>query len=397
MTWSRSRILVLLIAALALGCGRTREMGVLSPAKEAPAPRSEPRAADRGAPADMAKMSEEAPAELQPQPLPASGGEAAQAASAPAPERRKRIYSGSCSLVVDDVELTKRQLGSFAEANGGYVESASGDTIVLRVPAERFRELFDQVLGFGEVTRSALETQDVSDTFRDLEARLAISQSARERLYRLLERATDVEERLAILREIKRLSEEVERIRLQLDSLERQIAFSRIAVELESRLSAEQLGRQSIPFPWIAELNPLYETLAARRSLPWRWRALPEALGEGFAVVEKRRGLLAESPEGTRLRLGRTRNQPRGDDSFWQKALAYHLGRFYKTVEPVELGPLRGVLLTSKDRDPFVYLVTVCVTGRDLRVLEVFFPTQAALAERLPAVRTALEALEASQ
>jgi hypothetical protein len=301
---------------------------------------------------------------------------------------RKRIYNGFCRLIVDEVEEAKAVLTRFAEQNGGYVEKAFENTIVLRVPAPRFRELFEDILDKGELLYKSIETFDVSDYFRDQETRLRFAERARRRLYALLERTDDVEEKLAILREIKRLSEEIERISLRLGSLERQISFSRITVELVPRLPVGQLSKEDIPFPWIASLEPVYGSLPrlrGRASLP---------LGEDFAVLEKRRSFRAESSGGTRVRIGSTQNQPRGNENFWQQALLHHLNPYYKTADPLEVGSLRGALFTSKDRNPYAYLVAVRAKGGRLYVVEVFFPDLEARAKHLADIREALLVLE---
>lgn len=304
------------------------------------------------------------------------------------PAERKRIYSGFCRLLVDEIEEAKADLTRFAEQNGGYVERAFENTIVLRVPASRFRGLFEEILDKGELLYKSIETFDVSDYFRDQETRLHIAERARGRLYTLLERTGDVEERLAILREIRRLSEEIEGIRLRLENLERQISFSRITVELVPRLPVGEMSKEDIPFPWIASLEPVYGSLPrlhGRASLP---------LGENFAVLEKRRSFRAESSEGTRVRIGSTKNQPRGDEDFWQQALLHHLKAYYKTAEPLEAGSLQGALFTSKDRNPYAYLVAVQVKGGRLYVLEVFFPDLEARDQHLAGIREAMGSLE---
>jgi hypothetical protein len=381
-TASISAFLVVSLAAFSLlACGRGGW-----PAKESAA-EAEP----------MGEMLREAPA-----PSPSRAADQAQAATGlgedggavlaaavipQEPGERRRIYSGFCRLIVDEVEGAKADLTLFAEQNGGYVESASQNTIVLRVPASRFRELFEAVLDKGELLYQSIETYDVSDYFRDQETRLRTAERARGRLYTLLERTEDVEERLAILREIKRLSEEIEGIRLRLQSLERQISFSRITVELTARLPIGQMSRQEIPFPWIASLEPLSGSLPRMRG----GASLP--LGEQFAVLESR-PFRAESSDGVRVRIGSTKNEPSGDEEFWQQALLHHLEPYYRSAEALQAGSLRGVLFTSKDRNPYAYLAAVRVRGRTLYVLEVFFPDLETRDRHLAGIRRAMEAME---
>jgi hypothetical protein len=380
-TTSTCAVLIVALAALSLlACGRAG--GPAAGATESAEPADEML---REAPAPaLSKAEDEAGATGAGE----NTGAVLEAAVIPQePGERRRIYSGFCRLMVDEVEEAKADLTRFAEQNGGYVESASQNTIVLRVPAAGFRELFEAVLDKGELLYQSIETYDVSDTLRDQQARLRTAERARGRLYTLLERTEDVEERLAILREIKRLSEEIEGIRLRLQSLESQISFSRITVELVARLPIEQMHREEIPFPWIASLQPLAGSLPRMRgrvSLP---------LGEEFAVLESR-PFRAENSDGVRVRIGSIGNQPDGDEEFWQRALVHHLEPYYRSAEALQAGTTRGVLFTSKDRNPYAYLVAVHVEGRTLYVLEVFFPNLETRERHLAGIRRAIETME---
>ena len=92
--------------------------------------------------------------------------------------------------------------------------------------------------------------------------------------------------------------------------------------------------------------------------------------------------------------MGATLNQPEGDSEFWQKALHYHLGKYYRRAEVLELNQLRAVLFTSKDRKPFHYLVGVIADRKYINVVEVFFPHDEALNERRGSMLEALESIE---
>ena len=129
-------------------------------------------------------------------------------------QERKRVYSGYARLLVDIMDEEKKRITAVAEESGGYIESSYETAIVIRVPAEDFERIFREILSFGEVLRKSVETVDVTEYYEDLDTRLDIAAKTRERLYRLLEKTDDVEERLKILREIRRLTEEIERIRL---------------------------------------------------------------------------------------------------------------------------------------------------------------------------------------
>lgn len=286
-------------------------------------------------------------------------------------EGRKRIYNGSTGIVVENPEETRSELENRTLESGGYVESSYSDYMELRVPAEVFDTFFQMVLSLGKVEYSRVETRDVTEAFADIQRRLATAEETRSRLYTLLEKSSDPGERAKILKEIGRLTEEIESLKQQTAIMESRIAFSRISVQLISRIQGDY-SRGDIPFPWIAALDPLYpagEKLRARVSLD---------PGSEFAVFSKDSIYMAEDSAGTQILISTVPNTPRGDSRFWQRALSFHLGPFYAQLEEKNLKfgekDLRGVELISKDREPFRYFIAVIADGRNLHVLEIFSP-----------------------
>lgn len=282
---------------------------------------------------------------------------------------RKRIYNGSISLIIDKPEESRKELEELTLNSGGYVESSYSDYMVLRIPAAKFRSTFKEILGMGTVNHQEISTWDVTEQFADSEQRLSTALQTRERLYTLLEKSSDPEERARILKEIGRLSEEIESIKQQLSMMENRIAYSRITVSLEPRLE-EGSGRYNIPFDWIANLDPLYPVSDRLKA------SVKIELGDEFAVFEKEKSFIAEDAEGTTLFISSVDNDPEGDSAFWQKALQFHLTEYFESAEPVivKIGDkeFKGIHFVSKDREPFQYIAAVLEDGRKLHVLEIF-------------------------
>jgi len=320
----------------------------------------------------MAMKSSSPEVSIAAEPAPAADGEISDTASGPAgTEERKRIYNGSAGIVVEDTEDTRTDLETRTLDAGGYVESSYSDYLELRVPAEKFDDFFEMVLTLGKVEYSRVETRDVTDVFADIQRRLSTAEETRSRLYTLLERSTDPKERAQILREIGRLTEEIESLKQQTSIMESRIAFSRITIQLIPRIQGDY-SRSDIPFPWIANLDPLYpagDRLRGRVSLD---------LGLSFAVFTKDSVYMAEDSDGTQVLISTVPNRPQGDSQFWQRALAFHLGPFYAELTEKKLSfgdqDLLGVELISKDREPFKYFVGVVADGRDLQIVEIFSP-----------------------
>jgi hypothetical protein len=328
------------------------------------------RADDGIALATVSTVSEQAPADPE--------------AEESEPVERLRVYSADLDLVVASVVESRDEIIRIVETAGGYVESSRADYLVVRVPAERFDPILAAIEETGEVRSRAVRTSDVTDQFFDLERRLRISEASRDRLLQLLEKAEDPDERVAILRDIRRLTEEIEQLRSSLESLAQLVRYSRITVQLTSRIQLSELSRREIPFRWIAVLSPLEFTTHSAGS------DIPITPDESFAVFESGPWLFAEAADGTQFRAGVVPNEPLGDEEFWQSALVYHLEPFYRSAEPAGAGEYRGVLLESKDSEPFYYLVLVRSRDDELIVAEAFLPTSDAKDSRLDEIMAAI-------
>lgn len=303
-------------------------------------------------------------------------------------EQRKRIYSGYINLMVNEVKQAKADITEIAEETGGYVEQIIEFSIIIRVPAEMFFEVFRELQDYDDIITKSIETHDVTEAYTDLSGRLEIAQKTRERLYSLLEQTKNVREKLRILQEIRRLTEEIELINSTLEVLTNQITYSRITIDLTPRFQEEAYSREGIPFPWIASLNPLYS------SLDTAIEGINLELDDNFAVFNKEKYFIAESSDGTVVRVCKTENQPEGDNIFWQKAISYHLGPFYKSTEIFDSGDIKSVLFESKDNMPFYYLVSANVQEDTIYVIEVFFPSGESLEKNLDSLKNSIRSFE---
>jgi hypothetical protein len=170
---------------------------------------------------------------------------------------RKVVYTADLKVVVTAVEPALVKARELAEKAGGYVQSQTKNVITIRVPADRFQAVLEQIEGLGSVTDKNVKAEDVTDQFVDLEARLKNARTVEGRLRELLARAKDVKEALEVERELKRLGEEIERIEGRLQYLRKMVALSTVTVALSTKATvpAELEPLIRLPFAWIKELE----------------------------------------------------------------------------------------------------------------------------------------------
>ncbi|MFI5932829.1 DUF4349 domain-containing protein [Actinoplanes sp. NPDC051494] len=176
---------------------------------------------------DMASTSGAAPA-LAPAEEPAGGEPAAEDADQPAAgaatstekkeapnlavDQRSIVYTGSITVRVDDVNTAAARVTAIVAGAGGFIggdkRSSSGDkgpsdaTLTLRVPADRFSNVVDQLAGLGKEEQRGLSTDDVTEETVDLDARIATQQARVTSGRALLAKATTLENLVMLEREV---------------------------------------------------------------------------------------------------------------------------------------------------------------------------------------------------
>lgn len=189
--------------------------------------------------ADQATFTEEAPS---PASLPNTGGGDGEfgdgGANALQTAERRVIQNASITIQVENVRAATQSARGIAEALGGFVEqlSVSGDDdfsqgfIVIRVPQEEFFTAQERLAVLGELLGESVGSQDVTEQFVDLEARLRSLQTEEIRLLDLLGLADSVSEILIVENELTRIRSEIERLTGQRNFLERRVALATISV-----------------------------------------------------------------------------------------------------------------------------------------------------------------------
>ena len=175
--------------------------------------------------------------------------------------QRKVISTASLFLEVEFVEAATAQVRDIADSLGGFVENLniSGDeegrhgSMTVRVPQAQFSPAVDRIESVGKVRSKNLGSEDVSERFIDLQARLKSSLREEESLLSLLGRTTTVSEVLAI-----------ERFQGQLNFLERRIDLATITVSL---VSPEKRSGEPPSASLRIEVNGVTEHVDAVKSL----------------------------------------------------------------------------------------------------------------------------------
>jgi hypothetical protein len=157
------------------------------------------------------------------------------------------------SLAVGDIPVAVAAIGSLAAGMGGFVVSSqiAGDDadargfISFRVPSERTDEALEQLRATSvRVIEESTRSQDVTEEYVDLQARLTNLERTEKQYIRLYDRADSVEDVLRVQRELTSVRGQIEQLKGRLQYLDRTSSTSLISVSLRPASSPEPLVGQ---------------------------------------------------------------------------------------------------------------------------------------------------------
>jgi hypothetical protein len=160
------------------------------------------------------------------------------------------VRTVTIGLVVDNIAGTVGDIAMLAEEMGGFVVSSQvqGDDelaqgfVSIRVPAERTDEALNRLRDMAvRVADESTRSQDVTEEFVDLQARLGNLERTEEQYLRLMDRANSVEDLLRVQRELTSTQGQIEQLKGRIQYLERTSATSLINVNVRPAASPDPL------------------------------------------------------------------------------------------------------------------------------------------------------------
>jgi len=155
-------------------------------------------------------------------------------------EEHMVVYDGRISLETSDIQAIASKIRTVADALGGYVASTSFSLygtqtvadISIRVPKDKFHAAVQEIKSFGKVLDERTKSDDVTQQYVDLKARLENLQRQEKRLNEILGVAKTVSEVLSVEKELERVRGEIESLLGRIKYLERNVEMSTITSHL---------------------------------------------------------------------------------------------------------------------------------------------------------------------
>ena len=153
--------------------------------------------------------------------------------------KTKIIRNASTKIQVKNYSKSRSSIGAIVKKNNGYIaaenESNSGysieNTMIIRVHNQNFENLLNELMTEASyIYNKNITSEDVTEKFVDMQARLVTKKEIEKRYLEILKEAKNVQDILAVEKEMRVLREEIDATEGKLRYMNDQVLYSTITL-----------------------------------------------------------------------------------------------------------------------------------------------------------------------
>jgi len=291
-------------------------------------------------------------------------------------EEALHIYS-YLTLKVQKKELVADQLVAEAEKLGGYYSSRSDYNLSLKIPVNKAEDYLEFATKQGLVAERSFDSQSLSQSIADLEARLKTREELLQKYFEILESAGS-DNVIAVENEVIRLVTEIENLKGQLRKNQHLTTYADIDIQFQFRDRRAPVADGSSSFDWINSLNVI-DVLSA---FQYGWNTgdgkAKGTIPDDFAAYDGKKDLKAASADGLLYRIKVVKPNPQADNAFWAEAVSkrmseagYHPygAKETLTAEEIASGYVIKCLAPNGEED-LAYWISFTTLDKKLVIIE---------------------------
>jgi anti-sigma factor RsiW len=165
--------------------------------------------------------------------------------AAPVSDNRKLVRNAEVELEVRSFDEAVQKITGFAAEDHGYVGTTNSEKqengklrgqIVVKVLPENLDRFVGKLRGLGDLKNQSLTTEDVTKQYFDTDSRLKTARAMEERLLEILKRKSqDINDLLAVEKELGRVREQIEQMQGELKFMDTQVQFATVTIQLAEK------------------------------------------------------------------------------------------------------------------------------------------------------------------
>lgn len=173
---------------------------------------------------------------------------------------RKITYWADITINTKDFGSDYQTINEMVTMAGGYVssenmrdnsyyDSSQGrrTSMTVNIPTSGYRSFVDELAGIGEVTSLNRYSEDLTYTYFDTEARIAVLEIRRDRLMNYLLVAEKAEDIIAYERELASVLDQLDRYQSEKRQLDQLVEYASVDITLIEQITPETVGRDGEP------------------------------------------------------------------------------------------------------------------------------------------------------
>ena len=153
---------------------------------------------------------------------------------------RKLIKTVRISVETENYDTFLATLNEQITNNGGYIEASDENLrndkrsaeLTIRIPADKTDTITNEISNGATITRKSESTDDVTETYVDISARLKVLKAEEESLILLLNSASNITEIITVRERLTATRSEIESFEARLKTLENKISYSTITLSI---------------------------------------------------------------------------------------------------------------------------------------------------------------------
>ncbi len=174
---------------------------------------------------------------------------------------RKIVYNADMTVTVDDPAAALSVLVEKAKALGGYVSGSYSTTddqgtnyayATLKVPADQLEALVTAANALGKVNDYRLSSDDISQNYYDIQARLTSAKAEEQQLLEILAKCETVEDILAVRQSLSNVRADIESYTGQIKLWDNLVAYATLNITVNRTPKTAVEGENELITMWKA-------------------------------------------------------------------------------------------------------------------------------------------------
>ena len=168
---------------------------------------------------------------------------------------RKLIYTAYYNIGSDNFDEDYGKVLALMENYGGYLESeytygsepqSSYDTgrstsLYLRIPIDNYDAFLKDVESIGKLESKEISSEDISDRYYDIDARIKLLEERKARLEEYMAAAENVEDMMVVEEQISNVLYELDSLKSDKKGIDGRIEYSQVTVNIHENVTAENI------------------------------------------------------------------------------------------------------------------------------------------------------------